>query len=105
MTESAHPNPEEVLETLVTQAMQDMQHYFTLKERSDKDVREGRIASGVMATWAKIRQVRSARDSLSFSMLRELSPDAEEFKKYLAVAFPHLPAAKALAPPKKTPVR
>jgi hypothetical protein len=91
------PLAEDALEGLAAQGIAAMQRYFAQVERTDKDIREARVAATILSTWSRLRQTQGARDTLHFAMARELAADKTQLEAYIRAAFPKSPMGQLSA--------
>jgi hypothetical protein len=62
----------------------------------DEGERAARIATSTFATYARLKQVDSAREAVRFTMARELSADDSKLRDYMRITMPDSPITKAL---------
>lgn len=65
-------------------------------ERDDQDIAAARIASSILATWARLKQAERAREAIYFTMARELATNREQLEEYIKITLPDIPLAQAL---------
>lgn len=69
----------------------------------DEGERAARIAASTFSTYARLKQVDSAREAVRFTMARELSADDSKLAEYMRITMPDSPITKALSVAKALP--
>jgi len=94
------------LEPIIEPAVQALRKVFMGGNHEDADVTAARLASSVLATWARLKQAERAQEGIYFAMARELAEDREQLARYIRLTLPDVPIvrvmdAKKLPEPKK----
>lgn len=92
------------LESLTNQAITTLSEFLGSDDVDTKQIGRARVAASVLSNYARMQQVRSAREATTFMMARELAQDSETLAKYLRASMPNSPVVKALPVPPADPV-
>lgn len=84
------------LEPMISGAVQTLERVFQPGEHDEQELIVARLASSVLATWAKLKQSERAQEAVYFTMARELAKDSDQLADYVRRTMPDVPLSKEL---------
>lgn len=96
MTTHNAPEAAQNLDLLGAEAVGVLRKFLQQPDYTSHDIGKAKMAMGSLASWAKIKQTESARESNFIMLARELAEDKQQFRKLVSAVMPGSAIVKAL---------
>jgi hypothetical protein len=90
------PQDDVTIDELARLARRRVADFLKADDHTTMQIAEIRVATGVLATYARVKQTAGAREALTFMMARELAGDREQLADYIRATMPGAAIVKAL---------
>jgi hypothetical protein len=87
------------MEVMRRKAVQNLSELFGVKEPTADRIRVAVVAGSALASCARLIQAVGARQSMNMSLAAQLSENKDQLRRYIEIAMPEHPLARALPAP------